>query len=209
MIQITKFVCGPLQENCYLVTDPTTEKAILIDPGSPDQPLLEALKKLPGKLTGILLTHGHFDHIGGINAVEDISDVPVFVHSGDAPMLTDGRKNLSLYFGKTLTCNCTQKPVEDGDEISFGAQSFRALHTPGHSGGSVCYIGDGVLFSGDTLFAGSIGRTDFPGSDEKQMALSLEKLQSLPGDYQIYPGHGPQTTLSTEKLQNLYFRNEL
>lgn len=208
-MKVTRFVCGPLQENCYLVVEETTGKAVLMDPGGFNRHLLDTLQSMQGELVGILLTHGHFDHTGGVDEVRKMANAPVYIHRGDAPMLTDGAQNLSALFGAPMTCGPAQNLLEDGQEIQVGNARIRVIHTPGHSGGSVCFLGEGNLFSGDTLFAGSIGRTDFPGSDPKQMKASLQKLWNLPGDYLVYPGHGPETTLSVERLQNPYFRNEL
>ncbi len=204
---IESFACGEMGANGYLLTDEATGECVVIDPGAPDPNLMNALagKK---KLCGILLTHGHFDHIGGVHAIKKRFGSIAAVHQDDAPLLNDSSRNLSALFGREIRCGSAELTLHDGDVFRFGGQAaLTVLHTPGHSAGSVCYLWGKFILSGDTLFQNSVGRTDFPGSNPGLMAESLRKLRCLPGDYRVLPGHGPETTMEAERQNNLYFRN--
>lgn len=195
---------GELKSNCYIV-ETAPGRCIAVDIGGDSRLLLEFLKLHKLELSKILLTHGHFDHIGGVAEAAAASGAEVYIHESDAPMLQS--EALSLASGMSFL---PFKPVSDyiavtGDcYINDGELSFRVLHTPGHSHGSVCYICEDSIFSGDTLFCCSIGRTDFPGSSPEMMRSSLITLKNLEGDYKIYPGHNETTTLGYERKSNPY-----
>lgn len=200
---------GELNANCYIVVT-APNRCIAIDIGGNPRLLLEYLKMNSLKLTKILLTHGHFDHTGGVEEVRRATGAEVFVHETDSPMLESSA--LSLH---SMISIMPFKPVmkyeiiRDNCIINEGDYSFRVLHTPGHSHGSVCYICDEerVIFSGDTLFCCSVGRTDFPGSDPHYMIQSLETLYELEGNYKIYPGHNEFTDLDYERRNNPYMKS--
>lgn len=199
---------GELNANCYIaVTAPN--QCIAIDVGGTPRLLLEYLKMNRLKLSKILLTHGHFDHTGGVEEVRQATGAEVFIHETDSPMLESSA--LSLH---SMISIMPFKPVmkyeiiRDNCIINDGDYSFRVLHTPGHSHGSVCYICDEerVIFSGDTLFCCSVGRTDFPGSDPNYMMQSLQILHELDGNYKVYPGHNEFTDLDYERRNNPYMK---
>lgn len=199
---------GELKANCYIaITAPN--KCVAIDIGGSPRLLLEYLKMNSLKLSKILLTHGHFDHTAGVEEVRQATGAEVFIHETDSPMLESSA--LSLH---SMISIMPFKPVmkyeiiRDGCIINDGGYTFRALHTPGHSHGSVCYICDEerVIFSGDTLFCCSVGRTDFPGSDPHYMIQSLQMLHELEGNYKIYPGHNEFTDLDYERRNNPYMK---
>lgn len=195
---------GELRSNCYIAeTEPA--RCVAIDIGGDSRLLLEFLKLKKLKLTKILLTHGHFDHIGGVSEVAAATGAEVFIHENDAPMLQSA--SLSLASGISImpfkpVTNYTV--VSDCCIINDGDVAFKVMHTPGHSMGSVCYIANDVIFSGDTLFCCSVGRTDFPGSNAALMRESLKSICYLSGDYKIYPGHNESTTLDYERKSNPY-----
>lgn len=195
---------GELRANCYIVeTEPA--RCVAVDIGGDSRLLLEFLKLKKLTLEKILLTHGHFDHIGGVAEVAEATGAEVYIHENDAPMLASA--SASLASGMSIM---PFRPVKDytvvtGDcYINDGDLSFRVLHTPGHSMGSVCYVCEDTIFSGDTLFCCSIGRTDFPGSNPPMMRESLKAICALEGDYKIYPGHNETTTLDYERKNNPY-----
>ncbi|MDE6665896.1 MAG: MBL fold metallo-hydrolase [Ruminococcus sp.] len=197
---------GELRANCY-IAETAPNHCIAVDIGGQPRLLLEFLKMRKLRLSKILLTHGHFDHIGGVAEVAENTGAEVYIHSDDAGML--GSEALSL--ASLISCmpfspvtNYTE--VKDGSIITDGNFNFRVLHTPGHSMGSVCYICDDVIFSGDTLFCCSIGRTTFPGSSPELMVSSLEKIYNLDGNYRVFPGHDDKTELEYERNSNPYFR---
>lgn len=196
-MEILAIPVGSYQTNCYIVWQAGMEDCVLIDPGDESKKILEEVERQGKQVAAILLTHGHFDHVGAVRKIAEKADCPVYLHPEE----------------KKLPFFMTAGPLysTDGyeDTVSVAGLDFQILHTPGHTPGSVCLLCDGVMFSGDTLFAGSCGRTDFPGSNPGDMAVSLKKLKELPGDYRVYPGHAEDTTLSYERENNPYMRGVL
>ena len=192
---IEKIVVGEFEANCYIVGCEKTKKAVIIDPGAEEEKIKRKLaeKELIPEI--IINTHGHIDHIGA----NDKFNLPVFIHNLDKEFLYDPSKNLSLLFSEPFICNCEIKTVDDGDVIQIGDLKFGIIHTPGHTPGSICLKIENFLFSGDTIFANGIGRTDFPGSDEKSLFQSIKKIFTLPRQTILLPGHGPSSTIEIEK----------
>ncbi|MCL1964425.1 MAG: MBL fold metallo-hydrolase [Firmicutes bacterium] len=186
---------GIMQANAYVVFNPKRDDAVVIDPGAEPEAIRLALRGR--KLAAILLTHGHMDHIGAVGALRS-EDVPVFLHEGDAAMLTNPNLNLAVMVGVEGNQGEPDFCLQEGDTELSGLM-FTVLHTPGHTKGSVCYLCDGVLFSGDTLFKAGIGRTDFPGGDRKAMRASLKRLAALDAKIRVCPGHGGETTIGAER----------
>ena len=179
--------------------------AVLIDAPDNAEYILSVLEKKNLSLKKILLTHGHFDHVGAVADLVDATGCEVYIHELDLPKLTDTRKMLGGDFGVYgLRTYDRGIPVKDGDIITQDDMEFKVLHTPGHTSGSACYICGDVMFSGDTLFMGSMGRTDMPDGDERKMMDSLRRLNGLDGDYRVLSGHTPETTLDRERRENYY-----
>lgn len=206
-VTVKRFPQGPIEANTYLVIDDDTAEAVVIDAGDCCEALVSALSTV--KLRAILLTHGHFDHILGIPALKEKTGAPVYIHEKDAICLKDESYSLC-----TIDRSCHQTPImpdkllHDGDTISFGNTVLRVMHTPGHTPGCVCYIEENerLIFSGDTLFCLTAGRTDLKGGNAEDLLASLIRLSKLEGDYTIYPGHNRDTTLDYERTHNRYMR---
>lgn len=188
---------GQLETNCYVVTDEASLQCAVIDPGDESSTILNYLEANHLHCTHILITHGHFDHTMAVRAVQEETGAQVYMHEKDAhatPELANMKFNPpdgTIFY-------------QEGDEIAVGALCFRVLETPGHSEGSVCLLCEDAIFTGDTLFAGSCGRTDFPGSDPAKMAASLTRLYQLEGDFEVYPGHMDTSSLERERWSNPY-----
>ena len=207
-MQITKIPTGGYSANCWLLLDEESNAAAVIDPDAGTDLILAALSDAKATLSMILLTHGHFDHISAVDALRDATGAPVLIHAKDAPMLTDAAANASaVFFGEGQTYRAADGFLKGGDALHLGEKTIAVRHTPGHTPGSVCFVTGDALFTGDTLFCDSIGRTDLPGGSEKQMRESLRRLRFMPGDYTVYPGHGEITTLERERVHNPYFQN--
>lgn len=200
---------GPFQTNCYILTQEDGQ-TILIDPGYQPEPLLQWIRKEKLQVERILITHGHLDHIGGVQAIKDATGAEVSIHRREDRWLTDPQLNLSAHWPQSglVTGPPADSFVEDGDEIPFAGTSLRVAFTPGHTPGHVVYIADGCAFVGDTLFAGGIGRTDLPEGNLEELLTSIEtKLYTLPRDTVVYPGHGPATTIGAERDHNPFIND--
>ena len=199
---------GAYGTNCYIAHNEEDNTCLVIDPGDEGEKLKEILDSHEFKVQGILLTHGHSDHIGAVQALVEAYQIPVYIHKRDAEYLTNPEVNLSAYSGHSITVDVGDVHyVKEGDTISLGDMTFTVIETPGHTPGGVCYYTKGTLFAGDTLFQGSVGRTDFPNGDFEQLSKAIrEKLYILPDDTKVYPGHGGQTTIGDEKQSNPFVR---
>lgn len=198
---------GALNANCY-IAETGNGQCIAVDIGGTPRMVIEYLKMNNLKLTKILLTHGHFDHIDGVEAVRRETGAEVFIHENDVKMLSDADLSLrsSMYFLSSDQFMPVEKytVIHDGDEIKDGGYTFRVLHTPGHTKGSVCYITDDAVFSGDTVFCCSIGRTDFPDGSVDEMIQSIKKVSQIDGDLKLLAGHNEPSTLDYERKNNPY-----
>jgi glyoxylase-like metal-dependent hydrolase (beta-lactamase superfamily II) len=210
MYKISGRVLGPVATNCYTVVNEETKESILIDAADRhSSKLLAATNDAGAKPVALLLTHAHFDHTDGIPAVRtECPDIEVIIGENDAPLLEDPRLNLSIMFmGEPFTAKA-DRTVADGDEIELIGLKIKCIEVPGHTVGGMCYYIPelGVVFDGDTLFCGSVGRSDFPTGDGDLLIKSIrEKLFVLPDDTKVMPGHDAQTTIHTEKVGNFYF----
>ena len=193
---------GPLAANCYILYCQNTKKAAIIDPGAEGELIISQVKSNRLEIQYILLTHGHFDHIGAVKYLKDELNARVAIHVEDAGCLNDNGRNLSLYMRMDIgDQGPADKVLKDGDKLHVGDIELKVLHTPGHSGGSVCFLAPGAVFTGDTLFCGSVGRSDFPGGNCKELIRSIiEKLMVLDDNFIIYPGHGPASTIGRERI---------
>lgn len=199
-MQIQTFNVGMLSTNCYVANCPETKEAIIIDPGFYASIEAEQIMRYVDanklKVTFIVNTHGHLDHIHGDKILKRNYGVPICIHPYDAQCNEDLGEDI-------LPANVF---LEDKTLLKFGRMILRVIHTPGHSLGSISLVGENLVFTGDTLFAGGIGRTDFQGGSDREMKLSLEKLMRLPDDYAVYPGHGVFSTIGEEKRVNPFLR---
>ena len=194
---------GPFEENCYLIVDASSSRAVLVDPGDEGSRLVEMVQASGATLEAIWLTHAHLDHIGGINVVRRRFPVPVHLHPLDLPFYERLSAHAARMYGLPWDQpDAVPVPFAGGDVLSCGGLSFTVMHVPGHAPGQVSFNGPDVAFSGDLLFAGSIGRTDLPLSDPQAMDASLAQFATLPAATHVYPGHGPATTIGKELETN-------
>lgn len=202
-MQIKKLEVGGMGTNCYLAWCAQSNQAIVIDPGAQPGIILRAIKELNLSVLYIVNTHGHLDHIGANRDLQTALNCPIVVGEADAYMLTDAKANLSQMLGQPITSPAAELLLQDGDELNFGSCSVVVLSTPGHTPGGIGLYGHGVLFAGDTLFQGSIGRSDLPGGRQKTLLDSIKtKFLTLSEDTRVMPGHGPDTTIGAEKKNN-------
>ena len=196
MLKVHAMALGAYQTNCYIIHEEHSSTCCVIDPGYDADIILDKLESLGLTLEAILLTHGHFDHVGAVKELAAETQCEVYIHPDDLtmpPMMTAG----ALYYTRTYT---------EGSRLKLAGLDIAVLHTPGHTPGSVCLLCDTTILSGDTLFRGSCGRTDLPGGDWATISKSLNRLAALEGNFWILPGHGPSSTLRDEKKYNPYMR---
>ena len=194
---------GAFEENCYLVVDETSGRAVLVDPGDEGARLLEMVEASGAVLDAIWLTHAHLDHIGAINSVRAVYAVPVRLHALDLPFYESLSAQAARMYGLPWDQpDVAPVAIDDGDVLTCGSARFSVMHVPGHAPGHVSFNAPGIALSGDLLFAGSIGRTDLPLCDPYAMDTSLERFGALPATTHVYPGHGPTTTIGRELETN-------
>jgi glyoxylase-like metal-dependent hydrolase (beta-lactamase superfamily II) len=192
---------GDFITNCYLVHD--NGLGVVIDPGDDSGRIVDLINKAKIKIEKIILTHGHIDHIRAVPEIKQTTGAPVLIHPHDAGMLTEAKANLSYYHDTAFSTEPADGMLNENDTFDIGKYQFKVIHTPGHTPGGISFYTDGIIFTGDALFWGSIGRTDFPGSSHESLITAItEKLLILPDDTKIYPGHGPQTTIGYERTTN-------
>ena len=210
---IRTYAVGPLETNCYVLADETTQQAVIVDPGGSGDQILEDIKKNKFKIVAILLTHGHFDHIGAVEQIKNELNVFVYAHKDEKSILENPEQNLSRSFSGKSIGTIADIYFSDVFEFSFGKNiTLKVIHTPGHTPGGVCYYynKESILISGDTLFYRSIGRTDFPYGSYTSLIDSINnKLFVLPEETKVFPGHGDPTTIGFEKKSNPEMGNSL
>lgn len=201
-MRLSALTVGAFQENCYLVVDEQTSRAVLVDPGAEGDRIVRLVRSSGATLEAIWLTHAHVDHVGGIAAVRRVWNVPIHLHPADAPLYERAAMQAAIYGIPFEDPPPVDVPLAEGDRLQVGNAAFDVMHTPGHAPGHCVFAGSGLLLAGDLLFAGSIGRTDLPLADPRAMADSLARVASLDASVVVRPGHGPATTIGRERNGN-------
>lgn len=196
-------IVGPLETNCYLVYCQESLECAVVDPGAEPEKIFRLIAENNLRPVILLNTHGHIDHIGANKDIKDKFDIPLCIHRSDEPLLKSAlQSELSFFLGAKDSPSPDQY-LEDGDTVKIGRSSLRVIHTPGHSPGSVSFLGDGFILSGDTLFFGGVGRTDLPGGSWTVLEHSIRgKILTMPDETRVLPGHGPSTTVEQERRSN-------
>ncbi len=205
-MEMKHYCVGQVATNCYFAINEETKEMLVIDPGDSAQMLAEKIKKEGLKPKAVLLTHGHFDHAMAAEELAELFGIPVYAHEAEKDTLEDSGKNVSIMVGRRDSYHADVY-VRDGEILELAGMELKVLHTPGHTAGGCCYYleKEKVLFSGDTLFCQSVGRTDFPGGSMSKLVRSIkEKLMALPDEVRVYPGHMGLTTIGTERARNPY-----
>jgi glyoxylase-like metal-dependent hydrolase (beta-lactamase superfamily II) len=201
-----RYIVGPLDENTYLVYEENAKEALLIDPGSNSEEIAERIKELNFEKLTIFLTHGHGDHIAGVEFFRsNFPNAKLAISIEDAPLLQDPDENLSFFINESITIKPAEITIKEGDTFKTGSHIGIARHVPGHTRGGMVLIFDEMVFSGDTLFCESVGRSDFPGGDGKALVDSIKSKILTLTDRIVLPGHGPETTVQREKSINIFF----
>jgi hydroxyacylglutathione hydrolase len=203
-MMIKKFVVGSLESNCFIIADEKLKECLITDPGDEPDRILDFIHENNFKVKYIVCTHAHFDHVAAVSDIKKDTDALVVIHKDDLE-LYKSTKNQAAEWGFDI--DPQPEPdmlVSEGDRIVVGELRFKVLHTPGHSPGGICLYGEGILITGDTLFSGSVGRTDLYGGNMADLRRSFKRLMSLPDSIRILPGHGPESTIGREKTGNFF-----
>jgi len=201
-VYVKTITVGAFQENCYLVVDDRSNRAVIVDPGSEGERLVEEIEQTGATLEAIWITHAHVDHVGAIASVKRKWDVPIYLHPLDLRLYQAASRQAEVYGLPFEEPPAPDREFLDGERLKVGNEEMTVMHTPGHAPGHVVIHGNGIALVGDCLFAGSIGRTDLPFSNPPLLAASLEKISALPSQTVVYPGHGVETTIAQERKSN-------
>jgi len=205
---IEQLELDPFASNCYILGDESNKEGMIIDPGAGANQILNKVKDLDLEIKYIVLTHGHMDHVGALKEVKEATGVEIAIHTDDARFLQIKHPSGAIFHHSLQAPPPPDRLLKGGDSIDIGNLCFLVLHTPGHTPGGICLLGEGVVFSGDTLFNFGIGRTDMPGGSYSQLLNSIHtKLMVLPDETVVYPGHGPKTTVGIERQWNPFLRD--
>ncbi|MEW6571759.1 MAG: MBL fold metallo-hydrolase, partial [Nitrospirota bacterium] len=199
---IKKLVIGPLENNCFIIGDETTREAFVIDPGDEPDRILDLLEENNLKVKFIICTHAHFDHVGAIAEIKEETGAKIIIHHDELPLYNSIEKQAAMWGFQLEALPEPDLFVSEGDKIEIGNLRFRVIHTPGHTPGGICLFGEGIIITGDTLFAGSVGRTDLFGGNIDELRLSVRRLMALPDETEILPGHGSESNIGKEKSNN-------
>lgn len=204
---IESIVVGPLGVNCFILGDRQSNEGMIVDPGADCDKILAAVKRLGLTVKYIVNTHGHFDHVGCNRPVQEKTGAELLIHEKDVPLLSQASRSAQMYGLSVEDSPAPSRFLTDGMRLELGNRSIEILHTPGHTQGGCCLLlaGQGVVITGDTLFADSVGRTDLPGGSHEQLIASIKaKLMPLPDETVVWPGHGPSSTIGRERRMNPY-----
>jgi hydroxyacylglutathione hydrolase len=208
-MMLIRLIVGPLQVNCFILADEKTKEAVIIDPGDDAQNILKVIKDKGLTVKYLVSTHAHFDHVGANQALKEATGAELLMHEGDAPVLATALRQSAAFGMKPVSSPPADRYVKQGDVINAGEISLKVLHTPGHSPGGISLLEQGMVFTGDALFAGSIGRSDLAGGDLMTLLRSIKaNLMTLPDDTKVFPGHGPTSTIGDERRENPFLNKE-
>ncbi|WP_420264185.1 MBL fold metallo-hydrolase [Candidatus Magnetominusculus dajiuhuensis] len=201
---VGRITVGQLEVNCYIVSDDATKEAIVIDPGDEPDRILGYIAEKGLVLVKIVCTHTHFDHIGALPELKEASKASLQMHKDELAVYKMAKDMAAVWGFQIDTMPAPDVFLTDGSEVAVGGVSFKVLHTPGHTPGGMCLFGNGIVITGDTLFAGSVGRTDLPGGSMSALKASFKRLMTLPPDTKVLPGHGPASTIANELRDNFF-----
>ena len=201
---IKKLVVGPLENNCFIVADEKTKECMVIDPGDEPDRILDLIKENGFHVKYIVCTHAHFDHIAAISEIKEATGATIVLHRDDVGIYNSSKEHARLWGFELESQPAPDSFISEGDIVEVGDLRFEVLHAPGHSPGGICLYGEGIVITGDTLFAGAVGRTDLPGGDIGKLKQSFKRLMSLADGVRVLPGHGPESTIGRERADNFF-----
>ena len=204
---IRSLVVGPLENNCFIIADENTKEGLVVDPGDEPDRILDLINKNSFNIKYIVCTHAHFDHVGAVPDLKKETGAKIVIHRDELEIYKSTKDQAAIWGYELDPLPEPDMFVSEGDKIEVGDLRFEILHTPGHSPGGICLYGEGILITGDTLFAGSVGRTDFYGGDMEKLKRSFRRLLSLSDKIKVLPGHGPETTIGQERTDNFFSYN--
>jgi len=204
---IRSLVVGPLENNCFIIADENTKEGLVVDPGDEPDRILDLINKNSFNIKYIICTHAHFDHVGAVPDLKKETGAKIVIHRDELEIYKSTKDQAAIWGYELDPLPEPDMFVSEGDKIEVGDLRFEILHTPGHSPGGICLYGEGILITGDTLFAGSVGRTDFYGGDMEKLKRSFRRLLSLSDKIKVLPGHGPETTIGQERTDNFFSYN--